>query len=60
MKWTDRIRQVKIVLVVIAILCAYTVPFVYLVLYADKRIAAVLAAAFKYFVVVKTGKFHKD
>ena len=29
-------------LVVIAILCAYTVPFVYLVLYADKRIAAVL------------------
>ena len=29
-------------LVVIATLCAYTVPFVYLVLYADKRIAAVL------------------
>lgn len=31
-------------LVVIATLCAYTVPFVYLVLYADKRIVAALNA----------------
>ena len=31
-------------LVVIATLCAYTIPFVYLVLYADKRIVAALNA----------------